>query len=408
MGTGQNRYKHLFMTAIVITVLCGILNARAGDLYKKPKGAATRWASFENPGGEKGKGALLNKGAKGNAFESLDAGASKILLDVKGSGMITRMWFTVNDRTTETLRMLKLDMYWDDAKTPAVSVPFGDFFCVMLEGPVKFESALFANPEGKSFNCYIPMPFRKSARIQITNESKKKLGLLFYDIDYILGMKHEPDVCYFHAAWRREAPTQLKSDFEILPRVKGSGCFLGAVIGVNLNPIYLGWWGEGEVKMFMDGDTETPTIVGTGTEDYIGTGWGQGQYSQRYQGCLVSNEKKKRYVFYRFHVPDPVYFSKNIRVTIQQIGGSSKTDVMKMRKQNIPLEPVSAAWDTNFVGLLDLDPPVELEEHPCPDGAWTNYYRQDDVCAVAYFYLDRPENGLPPLPAVEERIKNIY
>jgi hypothetical protein len=408
MGTGQNRYRHLFLTVIVITVLCGILNAQVGDLYKKPKGAATRWASFENPGGEKEKGALLNKGAKGNAFESLDAGASKILLDVKGSGMITRLWFTVNDRTTETLRMLKLDMYWDGAKTPAVSVPFGDFFCAMLEDPVKFESALFANPEGRSFNCYIPMPFRKSARIAITNESQKKLGLLFYDIDYILGMKHKKDVCYFHAAWRREAPTQLKRDFEILPKVRGSGRFLGAVLGININPIYIGWWGEGEVKMYMDGDAEHPTIVGTGTEDYIGTGWGQGQYSQMYQGCLVSNEKKKRYVFYRFHVPDPVYFSKDIRVTIQQIGGSSKTDVMKMRKENIPLVPVSVAWGTEFVGLLDLDPPVELENHPCPDAAWTNYFRQDDVCAAAYFYLDRPENGLPPLPPAEERIKNIY
>jgi len=126
------------------------------------------------------------------------------------------------------------------------------------------------------------------------------------------------------------------------------------------------------------------------------------------QGCLVSNADKGRYVFYRFHVPDPVYFSKDIQVTIQQIGGSSKTNVMKMRKENIPLGPVSVAWGTEFVGLLDLDPPVELENHPCPDKAWTNYYRQDDVCAVAYFYLDKPENGLAPLPQAEERIKRLY
>jgi hypothetical protein len=317
--------------------------------------------------------------------------------------MITRMWFTINDRSTDTLRSLKINIFWDDAKTPAVSVPFGDFFCAMAEKPEAFESALFSNPEARSFNCYIPMPFRKSARLVITNETKSKLRLLFYDIDYILGVRHEKDVLYFHTSWRREKPTVLRRDFEILPKVKGAGRFLGTNIYVSANPIYTGWWGEGEVKMFVDGDTLFPTIVGTGTEDYIGTGWGQDKFAHAYQGCLVCDKDKGRYMFYRYHVPDPVYFEKDIRITIQQMGGDSKTKVIEMQKKGVPLVPVSVAYHDQFRRLFDLSQPVDLEKHDSPMGAWTNYFRQDDVCAVAYFYLDKPENGLPALAPVEER-----
>ncbi|MBN1901351.1 DUF2961 domain-containing protein [Candidatus Sumerlaeota bacterium] len=397
----------LRFVSLVLITLCFVstipVSAQTHDLHRKPKGAYTRWASFENPAGEKGLGGMTNDAAKGAAFMPLDAGESKTLLNVKGSGTITRMWFTVNDRTTDTLRSLKLDIYWDDAGTPGVSVPFGDFFGVMGEEPVAFESALFSNPEARSFNCYIPMPFRKSARLVMTNETGTKLRLLFYDIDYILNVKHEKDALYFHACWRREKPTALRKDFEILPKVKGAGRFLGANIFVSANPIYTGWWGEGEVKMFLDGDAIFPTIVGTGTEDYIGTGWGQNKFSHAYQGCLVCNEKKGRYMFYRYHVPDPVYFDKDIRVTIQQMGGDSKAKVIEMQKKGVPLVPVSVAYHDRFIRLFDLPQPVNLEQHDSPMGSWTNYFRQDDVCAVAYFYLDKPENGLRPLAPAPER-----
>lgn len=395
------------LMAVVVVLLGTTALAQINELYYKPRKVITRWSSFENPNGRKGMGGMENKGAKGHPFEGMEAGESKVLLDIKGSGMITRMWFTVNDRSTETLRALKLEMFWDGAKTPAVSVPFGDFFAAMLEKPVAFESALFSNPEGRSFNCFIPMPFRKSAKVVITNESEKRLRLLFYDIDYLLGVKHKRRTLYFHAYWHRENLTALGKDFEILPKVSGSGRFLGTNIGVNCNQKNLGWWGEGEVKMYVNGDTLFPTIVGTGTEDYIGTGWGQGCFAHQYQGCLVSNKKEQRYTFYRYHVPDPVYFDRDIRVTIHQMGGDAKKSVIKMVKEGVPIIPVTISWENNFVLLLDADPPVDLEKHESPQWAWTNYYRQDDVCAVAYFYLDSPENGLPPLAPVAERTAAI-
>jgi hypothetical protein len=386
--------------------------AQAAELYRKPQGEATRWSSFENPSGRKGAGGMENKGAKGHPYDSLDPGESRTLTDVKGSGMITRVWVTVNDRTTETLRALRLDMYWDGAKRPAVSVPFGDFFGALLGKPVAFESELFSNPEGKSFNCYIPMPFRKSARVVVTNESARKLRLLFYDVDYLTGVRHGADMLYFHASWRRENPTELGRDFELLPRVTGSGRFLGANIGVQCDRRNPGWWGEGEVKMFVDGDREFPTIVGTGTEDYIGTGWGQGKFAHRFQGCLVSDEPNGMFTFYRYHVPDPVYFDRDIRVTLQQMGGDAKTSVTKALADGVDIQPVTTGWrdgegNDHFVRLLEPDPPIDVRKHESPEKAWTNYYRRDDVSAVALFYLDRPENGLPPLAPVAERIAGL-
>lgn len=388
---------------ITILVLCTAVSAQTMELFRKPKGAMTRWSSFENLGAEPGRGGMENHGAKGHAFDSLEPGESKVLLDAKGSGMITRMWFTVSDRKPNMLRSLKLEMFWDGANRPAVAVPFGDFFGAILGQPVAFESELFSNPEGRSFNCFVPMPFRKAAKVVITNESDQRLRLLFYDIDFLLGLRHDRDVQYFHAYWRRERPTQLKKDFEILPLVNGSGRFLGSNIGVIADSKNIGWWGEGEVKMYIDGDSAFPTLVGTGTEDFIGTAWGQGTFDHQYQGCLVSDNEKGHYTFYRYHVPDPVYFDKAIRVTIQQIGGHGKQSILKMLEDEIPIEPVSVAYGEHFAKLLEMKPPVDLKTHDFPAGAWTNYYREDDVCAVAYFYLDQPENGLPPLAPAAER-----
>jgi len=396
---------------VISVVACMIASSGAwsqvNELFRKPKNAVTRWSSFENLSGVKGQGGKENDGAKGHAFDSMQPGESKVLLDVTGSGMITRMWFTLNNRKPEMLRALKFEIFWDSAETPAVSVPFGDFFGAILGRPVTFESELFSNPEGRSFNCFIPMPFRKGAKVVLTNESDTHLRLLFFDIDYVIDLKHDRDVLYFHAFWRRENPTTLGEDFTILPKVKGSGRFLGTNIGVIADAKNIGWWGEGEVKMYLDGDGKWPTIVGTGTEDYIGTGWGQGTFDDRYQGSLISDKEKGLYTFYRYHVPDPVYFEKDLRVTIQQIGGFGKMSIIKMLQEDVPIIPVSVAYGDQFVKLLDADPPIDLETADLPTGPWTNYYRQDDVCAVAYFYLDDPENGLPPLAPIAERTADL-
>jgi len=392
---------------LVVGAVWSAVWAETIELYRKPAGVQTRWVSFENPTGTRGAGGTANKGAKGAAFDYIKPRESKVLLDVQGSGMIRRTWLTIRNREAETLRSLRLEMYWDGAATPAVSGPLGDFFCAILGRPVAFESALFSNPEGRSFNCYIPMPFRKSAKVVLINDSDKHLGDVFYDIDYLLGMDHPDDVLYFHASWRRERWTTLGKDFEILPKVRGAGRFLGANIGVIVHPDNIGWWGEGEVKMYIDGDTDYPTIIGTGTEDYIGTGWGQGTYAQRYQGSLVSDGKNGHFTFYRYHVPDPVYFDEEIRVTMQQIGGSNKAAVLDQLKKGRPIKPVSIIYGNTFVRLLDADPPIDLEKHESPESAWVNFYRQDDWSAVAFLYLDAPENGLPTIAELDARIEGL-
>lgn len=384
-------------------LLAALLPAADADLAKRRRDADTHWASFENPTATKGQGGKENRGAKGHAFDSVHPGETKTLLDVKGAGEIRRIWLTIRERDPEMLRALRLDMYWDGAAAPAVSVPLGDFMGAMLGRPVAFENELFANPEGRSFNCYIPMPFRKGARVTITNDSARDLPYLFYDIDLLQTAKPDPDALYFHAAFRRERSTELGRDFEILPRVKGEGRFLGAHFGVMVHPENTGWWGEGEVKMYVDGDTDYPTIAGTGTEDYIGTGWGQGTYHNRFQGALVGDKATGEYTFYRYHVPDPVYFHRDIRVTIQTMGGDSKDKISEVMKKGVPVKPVTIDDNGKFVKLLEGAAPRSLDEHPAPASSWVNVYRRDDWSVVALFYLDSPVNGLPAIPAVAER-----
>jgi hypothetical protein len=372
------------------------------ELFSKPEGVMTRWSSFENLSARKGEGGRENQGAKGHAFDSIEPGEIKTLLDVEGSGVVRRMWITLRPRDPGILRSLRLEMFWDGSEKPAVSVPFGDFFNWVHGQPVEFENALFANPEGRSFVSFVPMPFRKRARISITNDSTTPIPHIFYDVNVTLGDQHGPDVMYFHASWQRESLTILGEDFAILPRVEGSGRFLGCHVGVIANQKNIGWWGEGEVKVYLDGDTDLPTLCGTGTEDYIATAWGQGEYGQRFHGCLLADDEKKRYAFYRYHIPDPIYFDQDCRVTIQQIGGSNKKDIVKMLDNGIEIKPISADDRGRFIKLLDPGNNVDLVRD-IRDSAWVNYYRRDDVSAIALFYLDRPTNNLPPLQPVTQR-----
>ena len=272
-----------------------------------------------------------------------------------------------------------------------------------MAGPRGWKTSSYANPEGRSFNCYIPMPFRRAARITLTNESGHDIDSLFYDVDVLMTTRPDLDALYFHAIFRRERWTEPGRDFEILPRVLGEGRFLGVHFGVITAPDITGWWGEGEVKMYVDGDQTLPTIAGTGTEDYIGTGWGQGLFQNRFAGCTVADEKSRHYAFYRYHIPDPVYFHRDLRVTIQQMGGDTKINVLKMLQRGVNIRPVSIAEKSRFERLLDLPPAYDLAKDPAPDGAWVNMYQRQDVCAVALFYLDSPQNALPHLPSAERR-----
>lgn len=328
------------------------------------------------------------------------------MADVRGAGTIDRFWLTIDDRSPETLRALKLDIYWDGAATPAVSVPLGDFFLHGAGEMVPMETALFASPEGRSFVSYVPMPFRKSARMVLTNEGAKRVNI-FYDVDFRTVKAQPADALYFHAWWHRERATRPGEDFQILPRISGRGRFLGASISVLTNPAYeKSWWGEGEVKVRLDGDRDHASLVGTGTEDYIGTAWGQGAYVNRFQGSPVASWEGGggRWSFYRFHIPDPVWFHHDAAVSIVVMGGAPRPDVLRFIKNGAPLIPVTVDTGDRAAGfwqLLGTGTPVT--DPKLPD-AWTNFYRSDDVSAVAYFYLDRPDRALPAIAPVAERI----
>jgi len=389
-------------TLVFVFVSTVCIAATAQELYQAPKGQQSRLSSFENPGGARGQGGQTNHGAKGHAFDHLVAGGTATLLETGGPGLINRIWMTIDDRSFSMLRSLRLRMYWDGSVKPAVDVPLGDFFTVGTGQPVAFQSALFANPEGRSFNCYIPMPFKKGARITLTNENDKDLNLLFYDIDFTELPSAPADMLYFHCCWHRSIHGAPGTDFELLPVVTGRGRYLGTSVGVNVDSGYRNtWWGEGEVKMYIDSDSTWPTINGTGAEDYIGTGWGEGTFAQLYQGCTIADEKRNQYAFYRFHIPDPVYFYQRFRATIQEIGGGMRDDVRTLLGQGVPLIPVTASGDS-FLRLLDY--PKSVTDADFPNG-WTNFYRSDDYAATAYFYLDRPEDNLPPLAPRAERVK---
>ncbi len=381
-------------------------------LYKAPpKDVHSRWISPENPSGEKGKGGLTNKGAKGNAFYIVPPGEKQILFDVKNAGIITRMWLsgTIGVNPVQR-RAVRIDMFWDGAEKPAVSAPVGDFFGIGLGMTARFDNELFSSPEARSFNFTIPMPFRKSALITISNESPEEVWI-WYDINYLQVKKPDNNLLYFHAFWNRNLKTGLGQDYEILPTVNGTGRYIGANIGVIGDSLYRGtWFGEGEVKIYLDGDSENPTLVGTGTEDYIGSGWGQGEYASRYFGSLISDRVQDIYAFYRYHIPDPVYFHKDCRVTIQQMGNSDKNRILEMLREGAELLPVwfldQSSKPTSQGRLLDQPDAPGLDDERFPVTS-TNFYRRDDVSATAYFYLDRPESNLPELPPVEIRLKDL-
>lgn len=414
---------------LFFTFLCSQLVTKAQILYTPPPANThSKWASAENITGAKGKGALTNKGAKGNPFVTLESGKKLELLHVKGSGIIHRIWMSGTiPRVAEQRRMIQIEIFWDNAKSPAVSAPIGDFFGVGLGLTASYENALFANPEGRSFNATIDMPYKKEAKIVLTNRSNSH-ALIWYDINYT----EEPvaaDALYFHAIWNRVLQTQLGEDFEILPKVKGRGRFIGSNIGVIGDSAYRNtWFGEGEVKIFLDGDSIHPSLAGTGTEDYIGSGWGQGTYHQLYQGSLIANDQQNIYAFYRYHIKDPIYFHQDCKVTLQQIGNTSVANMRAMLAKGVKLKPTSVLMkgaSDDIFNLKGLPPqPYLLLDQPMQNGInntifdngdmGANFYRSDDVSAVAYFYLDNPSNSfnkkLPidlPILNMQQKVWNL-
>lgn len=302
----------------------------------------SRSISAENRTGEPGRGGMtpveegvcssqardLGVGWKVNPYVPIDPGQTVVLADIHGMGEINHMWMA--GPGAGTWRGLIIRMYWDDQEIPSVECPYGDFFCMGWKTFKQIDSlAVCVNPTG-GLNCYWDMPFRKHARIEMENRSPEKVSM-FYQIDYCLTDIPE-DCVYFHAQFRRVNPVPYMDVYTILDGVKGRGHYVGTYMswGSNNN----GWWGEGEIKFYIDGDTDWPTICGTGTEDYFCGAYSfidpvKGdhylEYSGPYCGLQVIEpdrlfRSQLRFGMYRWHLADPVCFNEELRITMQDLG----------------------------------------------------------------------------------------
>ena len=346
------------------------LNMNLGNLPRLSK-AISRSITPENFTGEKGKGGMatdgtgalcardLGRGWKISPSVRIKAGETFTLADIQDSGSIQHIWMTPTGHWRHSI----LRIYWDDSEIPSVECPAGDFFACGWGQYAQVSSlAVCVNP-GSGLNCYWPMPFRKRCRITIQNRAQEDM-VLYYQIDYTLTEVPE-DVAYFHAQFRRVNPLPYKQVYTILDNVTGEGHYVGTYLawGVHNN----GWWGEGEIKFYMDGDDEFPTICGTGTEDYFCGSYDfdnpmTGEYQEfttPYSGLAQvirpdgHYKSQMRFGMYRWHIMDPIRFQHDIRVTIQALGWMSG-------RRYLPL--------------------------------------QDDIASVAYWYQSLPTNPFPPLP----------
>ncbi len=293
-----------------------------------------RSISAENPNGEKGGGAraipvspspadMLGEGWKVRPCVTLKPNSGFTVAEIEGPGVIRHIWMTADPKT---YRNCILRIFWDGETTPSVEVPFGDFFCCGHEKRARVSSIPVAvNPSG-GMNCYWPMPFRKGARIEIESQLAEELWGFFYQVDYELCDVPE-DAGYFHAQWRRSVTPIEKPEHTILDGIEGKGQYVGTYLAwVQCSD---GWWGEGEVKFYMDGDGKYPTICGTGTEDYFGGAWdlwGPDQREQTfntpflgYPFCQHEDNTVPKHGLYRWHILDPVRFSEDLKVTIQAL-----------------------------------------------------------------------------------------
>lgn len=363
------------------------------------------WANPENYDAQPHAGGKAHFGRKGSPCRGkLGAGETWVLASGRGTGTVRRIWITMSQRNPAGLRGLVLRAFWDDAEKPAIEAPVGDFFGSSLGRNLIHQSAWFNNPEGRSYNSFIPMPFRRSFQITVTNESPQDQSMFWYHIDYTLGDAHDDQTGYLHAHWRRENPTTLRKDFEILPRVNGRGRYMGANIAVIADGPRFGptWWGEGEAKIYLDGDRELPTLCGTGSEDYICTAWGQGQFSLLWYGCQLCDSQRGQFAFYRLHGPDPIFFQEHCSVAMQQIGWCGSYGDLIKHARGAGVEQIVLPGD----GSSRLSQ-AELDANPERAKTGGLFEREDDWSATAYFYLDRPTTDLPPLAPYEQRIAGL-
>jgi hypothetical protein len=304
----------------------------------------------------------LGPGWKISPSVEIGPGETFTLGQIEGAGKVTHLWLTTH---VDHWRTLVLRAYWDKSTEPAVEVPCGDFFC---NGWGRFAQVnaqpIAANPNG-GFNSYWPMPFRSGARFTVENTADRSVTV-YYQITYEIGADHSQDA-YLHAQWRRSNPLGELVPHTIVDGVVGAGHYVGTYLAWGVNSS--GWWGEGEVKFYLDDDDDFPTICGTGTEDYFGGAWnfdvpgrGYTEFSTPYLGLpqVIRPDglyaSQQRFGMYRFHVLDPISFADRLRVDIQALGWRSGQRYLPLR---------------------------------------------DDIASTAYFYLDRPSTTRPGPPSAD-------
>ena len=354
------------------------LNMNMGNLALLSN-AQTRSISPENFTGEKGKGGMATEGTGASCARDLGRGwkispsiiirpgETFTLADIEGSGAIQQIWMT----PTGNWRYSILRIYWDDQEHPSVECPVGDFFGMGWGKYAPLTSlAVCVNP-GSAFNCYWEMPFRKRARITMTNIADEEMRL-YYQINYTLTDVPE-DAAYFHAQFRRANPLPYKEDYTILDGVQGQGHYVGVYMAWGVNNS--GWWGEGEIKFFLDGDGEWPTICGTGTEDYFCGSYNfenketrqYEEFSTAYAGLhqVIRPDgvyrSQQRFGLYRWHITDPIRFQQDLRVTIQALGWRSGHRYLPLQDdiasvafwyQSLPTAPFPALPDRDTLEVI--------------------------------------------------------
>jgi hypothetical protein len=350
------------------------LSPNLSNLYRVSN-AKTFSISPENLTGEKGKGGMavegsasrsardLGQGWKINPFVVVEPGATFTLADIHAQGAIQHIWMT----PTGNWRFSILRMYWDGEAAPSVEAPVGDFFAMGWGKYSHISSQPICVNPGSAFNSYWPMPFRKGAKITLENLDTKPM-VIYYQIDYT-ETQVPTDAAYFHAQFRRVNPLPYKQVYTIVDGIKGKGQYVGTYLawGVHNN----GWWGEGEIKFYMDGDSAFPTINGTGTEDYFCGSYNfENQETKQYETFTTAYSglaqvikpdgvynSQQRFGLYRWHIADPIRFASDLRVTIQALGWRS---------------------DGRYLPL------------------------KDDISSVAVWYQLEPHNVFPKLPVKDE------
>jgi hypothetical protein len=352
------------------------LDMNLGNLHRLSN-AQTRSICPENFTGEKGKAGMATEGTGKHAGRELGqgwkispsvrikAGATFTMADIDGPGAIQQIWMT--PAPIDKTRLFILRFYWDGEEQPSIEVPMGDFFACGWGKYCQINSLPVCVNPGSAFNCYWTMPFRKKARVTMENLDDKDMTL-YYQVNYTLTQVPQ-DAAYLHAQFRRVHKLPAKNLYTILDGVTGKGHYVGTYMAWEVRSP--GWWGEGEIKFFMDGDKEFPTIAGTGTEDYFCGSYNfenqatklYQQFSTPYTGLPqvlppdIAYRPGQRFGLYRWHIPDPVRFEKELKVNIQALGWQSEG-------RYLPLE--------------------------------------DDIASVAYWYQTEPHARFPALPGKDD------